>query len=304
MTDITPGGFADTPGPDATAEQDADVRALLGALRDADVPMPDDVWARLQAVIAQERRTAPVVGAFGGAAAPDDADVAADAVPGFAPITVLPTSQERGGGGSRSLLRWVAVAAAAVVVLGGGYTILRGSIGSSSSTTAASAGSAMPAPESSKGAALTTSGTAYTSAALRSQARALAAAALGASRSADAVPSAAGAPAPTPSGAGLGATAASAPRDASVGRVTTGTYSNQALRALAPSGALLSACIDQFAGKPGVQAIAVDVGTFNGQPALVLVFPSVDDPASLDVFVVPASCRATDSVQLVRIPRP
>ncbi len=60
MTDTTPGGFADTPGPDATAEQDADVRALLSFLRHEPLELPADVRARLEAVLAEERRTGSV----------------------------------------------------------------------------------------------------------------------------------------------------------------------------------------------------------------------------------------------------
>ena len=61
MTDSTPGGFADTPGPDATPEQDADVRALLAFLRDEPVEMPPEVELRLYAVLAEERRSAAAV---------------------------------------------------------------------------------------------------------------------------------------------------------------------------------------------------------------------------------------------------
>ena len=48
MTDRTPDGVADTPGPDATPEQDSDVRALLAFLRDQPMEMPPDVAARLE----------------------------------------------------------------------------------------------------------------------------------------------------------------------------------------------------------------------------------------------------------------
>lgn len=68
MSDLP--GFADTPGPDATPDEDADVRALLGFLRDEPLEMPPDVAARLDAVLAEERRTSAA--AAGAAAALDD----------------------------------------------------------------------------------------------------------------------------------------------------------------------------------------------------------------------------------------
>jgi hypothetical protein len=303
MTDTTPGGFADTPGPDATPEQDADVRALLAALRDADVPMPDDVWTRLAAVIAEEQRTALASGAPAAAAAPDDDAV----VPGLAPVTVLPTAEERAARPSRSALRWVLGAAAAFVVVGGAYGVMHGITGSTGISTSAGAASTAPEAASDAGTVVTTSGTAYTTSGLQSQARALVASTVGRSAAfgqkdqstpvppaATQVPGTATQPLPTASPSDVGAPATR----------SGATLTAERLAALMPRDAALTRCIDELSGVPGTRPVAIDVGTFNGKPALVVVLPSTDDPASLDVIVVPVNCTSSDFAQLVRVPRP
>jgi len=296
MTDTTPGGFADTPGPDATPEQDADVRALLGALRDADVPMPDDVWTRLAAVIAEEQRTALASGGPAAAASSDDDAM----VPGLAPVTVLPSAEERAARPSRSALRWVLGAAAAVVVVGGAYGVMHGVTGSTGISTSAGAASTAPEAASGAGTVVTASGTAYTTAGLQSQARALVASTVGRSAAfgqkdqVTPVPGTATQPLPTTSPSGVGAPSTR----------NGATLSADRLAALMPRDAALTRCIDELSGVPGTRPVAIDVGTYNGKPALVVVLPSTDDPASLDVLVVPVNCTSSDFAQLVRVPRP
>jgi hypothetical protein len=307
MTD-SPGGFADTPGPEATPEQDADVRALLGALREAEVRMPDDVWARVHAVIAEEQRVAARTGlpaatlaATEGSSTDEDGSV----VPGLAPVTVLPTAEERAARAARPALRWMLGAAAAVVVLGGGYAVLQGVSGSSQVATSAGAAS-VPAPERAPEGptVMLRTGTAYTTAGLQSQARALvASAAAGQPVSTDDKatpqpvatddPQASPVPPSTSGTTYVGATAEEA-RSAAVAKAV----------ALVPKNAAFTACIDDLSGTPGTKPVAVDVGTYDGKPALVVVLPSTDDPASLDVIVVPADCRSSEFIQLVRVPRP
>jgi hypothetical protein len=302
MTDTTPGGFADTPGPDATPEQDADVRALLGALRDADVPMPDDVWTRLAAVIAEEQRTATADGAHVATATSDDDAV----VPGMAPVTVLPTAEERAARASRPALRWVLGAAAAIVVVGGGYTVMHGLTGSSSMSISAGAASRAPETSSGSGTVVTASGTEYTTAGMQSQARALVASTVGRSATfgqkdmATPVPSASG---PVPAAATLPAPTATPSGTAQLSRNSSTTYSGR-LAALMPQGAALTRCVDGLSGTPGATAVAIDVGTLDGKPTLVVVLPSTDDPASLDVLFLPVDCTSSDFLKLVRVPRP
>ena len=298
MTDTTPGGFADTPGPDATPEQDADVRALLGALRHADVPMPDDVWTRLAAVIAEEQRTALASGAPAAAASDDDA-----VVPGLAPVTVLPTAEERTARSSRSALPWVLGAAAAVVVVGGAYGVVHGLTGSSAIST--SAGAVSPAPEaaSDAGTVVTASGTAYTTAKLQAQARALVASTVGRSATFGSKDQSTPASPTTGQVPGLSSGQVPAPTPTGV-RTPMAASAVPAYAALVPQGAALTRCIDELSGTPGTTPVAIDVGTYNDKPALVVVLPSADDPASLDVIVVPANCTSSDFAQLVRVPRP
>ena len=123
-------GPADDLGPEATPEQDAFARGLLAGLRADDPPMPDHVVARVDAVLAQERRPSAAV-PLGTGAAPQDAEDE----PGGAPVTVLPT-QRRPDRSTRAL-QWLVGAAAAVLVVGGVGAVVSGTLGGSSSDSAA-----------------------------------------------------------------------------------------------------------------------------------------------------------------------
>ena len=272
MTDITPGGFADTPGPEATPEQDADVRALLSFLRDEPLEMPADVRARLDAVIAEERHAAAVAVAGAGTTT-SGVDGSDDRVGPVAPVTVLPT-QPRGP--STRAFRIVGGLAAAALVVLGGVTVLHGlGGGSSSSSSTASSSAAGGAADATTGTKVTATGTHYSQASLAAQATALVAAARAASPAADrtvAVPSPA-----TESGT---------------------TYS----AALTPVAA--DACVRAVTEGDGSTAVAVDSGSYDGQPAVVVVVPPPDAPGSLDVFVVKPGCGAggADLFEFQRIP--
>jgi len=284
VTDPTPDGFADTPGPQATPEQDADIRALLAFLRDQPLEMPPDVVARLDAVIAEERRTGASTLGTGGATAAT-AESSDDDARSLAPVTVLPTHGSRRGPSRRAFAVVGGLAAAALVVVGG--VNLLGGIGGQSSTTSAGS-SAAPAmgsvPESAVGGITRTrvsaSGTAYTTAALAAQARSLVADARRATTTSDAsVPSAAATPVP---GVASGVNSPAATR--------SGGTAYGALSATAAAG-----CVSSLTQNDGSVAIAVDAGTYQGKPALVVVVASKDDPTSLDVWVVPPTCSATSS---------
>ena len=308
MTD----GFPDTPGRDATPEEEARVRALLAGLRDDDIPMPDDVWSRLSAVIAEEQastmRGAAAPAALTGLADGDnDADTGSSA---SATVSVLPDPAERRRRSSAP--RWILGAAAAVVgvALVGGF-LRTMPLGSGSSTSAG----AMSAPAVASAADLVpvsgerVSNTPYTHARLATQVSALLSGSLSYSGS-----TAAGAGAGTE---GLSASSSAPPADAGAtptastplpttdsrsAQATTKTASGAALLA----GAALSDCLVQLTGITGSAAVAVDRGTYEGKPADVVVVPTAGDPASLDVWVLSPGCTATSAnvLEFARIARP
>lgn len=253
MTDTTSGGFADTPGPEATPDQDADVRALLAFLRDEPAEMPPDVAARLEAVLAEERRSA--AGRASVVAGHTDGSTGGSGP--AVPVTVLPTRQDRRGPSTRTLAVLGGIAATVLAVLGG-VTLLGGAGGGSSSSSGASvAGSTTR---------ISASGTAYSPATLATQVAALVAAARGAAPADAAAEPSAATPAP-------------------FGAATGGTAHPAALTADAAAG-----CVRALTEGDGSTALAVDSGSYQGQPAVVVVIPTKGDPTSLDVFVVRPDC--------------
>jgi hypothetical protein len=281
VTDRTPGAGdpvepdtrfgPETPGPEATPEQEAHVAALLGSLRADDPEIPEHVAARIDGVLAELRRTEPVplAGLAGAVPLADSEDSDRAATGAGADATVLPMPR-RESSTSRTF-RWVAGAAAAVVVLGGGAAVLSGALGggatSGSSVTAAdSASGGGPVP-------LRSTGTDYSSDALAAQAQSLVAeAAKGGTTTPEIAPEA------TPDTA---ATDASGSPDA---------------RTLLTS-ASVAACLEQLTGAPGATPVAIDQGTYEGKPADVVVLPSPDDPQRLEVWVIGPGCTR-ESVQL------
>ena len=138
MTDRTPDGVADTPGPDATPEQDSDVRALLAFLRDEPMEMPRR-WppgSRPSSRRNGVRRAPP-------GPPPRRRPTARTRIVAaqLAPVTVLPTASSRRGSSTRTFAI-VAGLAAAVVVVVGGVSIVRG-MGSSASLTSDGAASSV-----------------------------------------------------------------------------------------------------------------------------------------------------------------
>lgn len=285
MTDPTIGGFTDTPGPDASADQDADVRALLAFLRDEPMEMPPEVAARLDAVIAEERRTSAL--AAGSASATADAT---DASPfSHASVTVLPTPEERRGPSLRAFKVVGGIAAAALVVVGG--VTLAGSLGGGSSSQSTSAGaSAASAGGDASGTAISASGTQYSTVSLASQATALVA------RS-------------TPGAPGAAATVPALPSPESTSALTSGgdTATRSATGAtLQPMALALdkaASCVTTLTDGDGSTAVAIDSGTYNGKAALVVVVTDPEDPAALRVFVTGPDC-SPDFLQYQQIAKP
>lgn len=282
--DLTP-AEGDTPGPFATPAQDADVRALLGTLRAEDVPMPDDVLRRINAAVVAERLASTL---------PDSPAALVDAedeARGGASVTVLPTAEERRGPSYRSLSTLLAAAAAVVVVVGVGAMITRnGGLGVSSTT---SAGAASQAPETAAGGSgkdasgvtVSDSGAQYAASSLADQAARLVR-----------EPAPVVATPETLSTVDSPSVATPAP--------TRGTDSHAS--SIQP--AVLDRCVQLITSTPNPPApVAVDSGTYEGKPALVLVLPTEDDPASLDVYVVAPTCGSGGEpplYQFLRIARP
>jgi hypothetical protein len=306
-------GFADTPGREATPEEEARVQALLASLRDDDVPMPDHVWSRLSAVIAEEhvaataRQITGTPTALGGS---DDPASGSDA--GVASVSVLPTPEQRA---RRGAPRWLlpAAAAAVVVLLAGG--LVKG-IGSGSSTS--SAGGSVDAAQASSSptqaaSAESHSNFAYTQRNLGSQVgRLISRSALGT----PAVPGTVGSGTDVTAGTAASSSAPtssteSAPTNATetpLGIAATGKTAPNASGDVPPllSGASLTACVAQLTGGTTTAAVAVDRGTYEGKPADIVVIPTENDPTTLDVWVLAPGCTAdnADVLNFSRIARP
>jgi hypothetical protein len=291
VTESTPGGFPDTPGPDATPEQEVDVRALLAFLRDEPLEMPADVSARLDAVIAEERRTsARVVGLPTATGDPGDASPATHAT-----VTVLPTLAQHRGPSLRTFKVVGGIAAAALVVVGG-ISLAGGFSRGSSSSSEASAASSSSAPQSAaggQGTAITATGTQYTTTALATQAASLVAGRVAPAPQADSATSLA-ASTPTTTGTLTGADASGSP-------VAPESATGGPAKAFALERA--TSCVAGLTDGDGSSAIAIDSGTFNGTPALVVVVTDPEDPAALRVFVTKPDCPPS-FLRFQRIARP
>jgi len=74
----------------------------------------------------------------------------------------------------------------------------------------------------------------------------------------------------------------------------------------APAGRLaggpaLADCATGLAGEP-VAPVAVDLASFEGQPAAVLLLPTPDDPGTVDVYVVKPECPPGEFLHFARVP--
>lgn len=278
---------ADTEGPEATDEQDVFVRGLLASLRADDPAIPDHVAARLDAVLAEERRTAPVP--LGTARALTDAEDAsgtgsATDLDSFAPVTVLPTRS--GGPSTRSFRVVLGLAAAAVVVVGGSALALQ-NLGSNGTST--SAGSLAAELDDSGRTVARSSGTAYTSTSLAAQAGALVLAAR----------DSASGPVTASTGEASPLTPESVP---GAGTPTPGATSLDATSRVFTSDTL-EICVRALSEGTQTQAVAADRGTYDGKPVDVVVIRTPEgDPTKLDVWVLRPGCGA-DSVATITVRR-
>lgn len=257
-----------------------DLPALLAGIADAG-PVPALVAARLDRALA-------------GAAAEDAADPAGTT----AARTVTPMAVDHRPVRGMRLLQ---AAAAVVLVLGVGAIGVgaltnRGGNGDSAATSSADSagGAGRAAAEAAPVAPITASGRDWTSSTLRTSASALVAGTVSrtyalydrqAAKDTDA-----GGDTLAPS-----ASPQAAQRDLA-------DAAGGADRLAEPTA--LRACVANLTdGDDSVQPVAVDLARWQGQPAAVLVFPTVDDPETLDVYVVAPDCPIGLFLHFQRVPR-
>ena len=58
-------------------------------------------------------------------------------------------------------------------------------------------------------------------------------------------------------------------------------------------GPALADCVTELAGGPATP-LAVDLATFDGQPAAVVLLPGIGGPGRVDVWVVPPDCAQAE----------
>jgi len=314
----------DTPGREATPEQDAAVASLLGLLRRDDIAMPDDVVRRLDAVLAEERRRASARARTGLAAVAslgDDSDEvsarssASEGTASSGLATVLPI----GGAPSRrsrdlGWLTWLGGAAAAVVVVGGGVAVFGHGV-PSSVTTASSGVSAEAATGRSAAAtestAIRATNTRYSATTLTTQVGALLSTVTEKDTAVAATP--AGAPVAPPSAQSSPASAQSpAPAGTSASAFAPGSPSTASTRSGLSSADVpqslqadsVTACMTRLE-LPGVVPLVVDRGTFDGKPADVIVVATEGDPTKVDVYVLKPGCATSEPIvyEFATVPR-
>lgn len=295
----TDGGLSDDDWGDAeplSPEDEAAISALLASLPAE--PMPPAVLARIEAALAAEPPLAAAART----------------------VTSLDSARSRRRFLSPTLLR----VAASVVVLGGAIALGVHAIGNTSSQEVSTAGAAPDAaapsnalPASSPafaaggpGLRVTVSGRAYNAANLSSLAARLA----GSPETLSGDGTKSSTPPGTPPGAQIGssvpaATATTAPGTPSPGASAVPSDSSPHPRTtysaseIATTPTLLAACVAQLNQGSGSTPLAVDVGTWLGKQALVVVLPSPDKTShALAVYVVGPSCgQVADSTDIYEV---
>jgi hypothetical protein len=248
----------------------ADVTGSLGSL--PPVPMPADRAATLDAALA----------ALAGSAAPP-----ADQPPApQPPDTVVPldAARRRRAGWSTRVVTAAASVAGVLLVSAVGYSLLSSGSGD--------AGGALEADGTANGGAtpLTDqvvaeqSGRAYRKATLDQQVNTLLV-----SHSTPLTST------PTPSPTATDSDASPTPEPYVTATVSS---SPTTFRAAIVDPAVLRTCLVDYLGLTDTAPLAVDVGTFNGAPAAVVVIPDASDPAQAWVYVVDPNCSGPDATLL------
>lgn len=258
------------PDPDLAVADEAYVCDLLASL--PAVTMPREVAARIDDALA------------------DLGPVASPAEP-LATPTVVPLVR-RGSPRAWRNPRVLQVAAVMVLVVAGGVVGVKAFAGRTTST--ASTASAVAGAAQQK-TAISQSNRAYTTATLVSDVHSL----VGGRATAYGV-AGSGATPVAPSPATSGSSSGVAPGQAAA--ATPPGPLNQGLRRLTASAAALAPCIAAIEeGLAGyVDPVAIDAGTFNGRPALVVVLPGAGDPSAYDVWIVGPTCGTNKDADLIR----
>jgi hypothetical protein len=58
--------------------------------------------------------------------------------------------------------------------------------------------------------------------------------------------------------------------------------------------AAAQACLESYLDAPGIMPLAIDIGTWDGKPAAVIVLPNEFDPTAADVFVIDPDCTGPE----------
>ena len=97
---------------------------------------------------------------------------------------------------------------------------------------------------------------------------------------------------------------AASPSAAPPNSAATATAATATARELVEDPQRLVSCLTEVAGGTTRMVLAVDAGTYQGQPAVAIVLPS-EDPTKVEVYVVAPDCSATDAKLLyfANVPR-
>lgn len=254
-----------------------DVRERLSAVTTG--PMPVDVASRLDEALLDQARAAAAAGPTASATADLKAGPTADDHG-----TVLPLQRRLPTHKRWSATRLLQAAAAVVLLLVGvalAVSVLSPSGGDTNTSTAAkqTRASEGAATDEAGRYAVLSSGTDYTPKTL-----------------AAAVPRLLSAQVPTPAS---GAQPDGPPPSAASRRsADAAPLAPQGPANRLAGGPALAGCLVELTGATGTKPLAVDVATFEGKPATVILLPTPGDPASVDVSVVGPGCRPGDAALL------
>ena len=273
--------LADCPVCQADLEVLAAIPGRLAAAGTVE-PIPADVASRLDAALAAA------------ASAPPDGAAASTIVP----LRGATATHRRDRSGPRGL-RLLQAAAVLVVILGLGALAVSAIHGGSNGSGAQTAGAADSAGGKSAPQAafpVTASGRNWTPSTLTSAVPRLVAGSLSpviarGPLADDSLTSTSGSGGATPSPSGSSAPAAEAPQFAAsnaAGRLAGGTALADCIATLVPGGAT---------------PLAVDVATYQGKPAAVILLPGLAGPDRIDIWVVPPDCSSA-TLYYGSVPRP
>jgi hypothetical protein len=291
---------------------DAWVAEVLAGSPEAATPVPPAIAARWDAALEAE------AAARAAGAAPDLAPVdptsTDDLLAGFAAVaapaatstptqteatsaTVIPLQRDRGARTSGWSLRLAGAAAAvAAIALVGGVVANQLATPSGDGVIVEASGS-LPVAD-----GVTRSNRAYTPVGLTTQVNRLIDAPPMAYADAPEMAAAAGSPAsaaptslPTSEAGGTPVDGPN-PNSAQDGVPGAGAAADPAaFDTFASDGQVREGCITNLAGAPGVKAVAMDVGFYNGLPSVLVVLPTATNPDTVDVFIVGPACDLVDA---------